>query len=600
MFISKGRFVLTALVTAATIVILGTQIGTPVAAGVSRQESPPPTGPNGEVLVYPTGVYPADVQEVNAAVNGGIGPSGVLYDGGGTILLKATDRSGAFTYFHFGNDVTGRGNVKIFRDVVITGESFVPPSAPIKFPNTSDVPGVPTLTPDAQLPDGTPTAPDRTMVYGGRVPFYCDTMNPTPPVPPRFAVRNIFFAYPTSGAVRVKKCAGLEVSRCVVYDVTRTAVAGIPGFFVATGIEATGLMIIGPGQTNPNLYGDYTVFDNIVKRRTESSCGQGTPTIPDSYGQADSGIVVQLASMNANIYGNTVYNFPFIGIGIDANTGTSRLVDNRVFNCGFGGYVLPTTCVLTYGLPPGGIGARRNSAPLLIEHNEITCGYEANGALMSANGLGFAGVSNAIVRSNTIRGTVCGNGIFLTSMAPFTSTNDSILANDLRNLEAGLSQVLLDIGSNLNQLMNNDYGPVGHVVGGVYGPDLAGAYVRGSHHNTFVNENFWGSYPGICVSSPLPCMWFSAGSSGNTVSAFKNGQALQGFDICTQIYNAVNYELNQYNFITGYDKCASVPPAVIEALLHREGDFIARERLRCLDNGGIWDDLAQTCRHLDE
>jgi hypothetical protein len=607
MFISKQKILMTALAAAATVFGLGTQsgssvIGAPLSSlsDTARREFAPQTGPDGEVLVYPTGVYPADVQEVNAAVNGGIGPSGTVYTGGGTILLKATDRNGAITYFHFGNDVTGRGNVKIFTDVAITGESFAPPSAPVTFPNTFAVPGIPTLTPDAYLPDGTPTTPDRTMIYGGRKPFFCDTVNPTPPIPPRFAVRNIYFAYPSQGAVHVKKCAGLEVSHCVVYDITRAAASGIPGFFVAVAIEATGLKDIRPGQANPNLYGDYIVFNNIVKRRTENSCGQGTESVPDSYGHADSGIVAQLASMNANIYGNTIYNFPFVGIGIEANTSSSTIVDNKVFNCGFGGYMLPTTCVLTIALPAGGIGARRNTAPLLIEDNEITSGLDAGGTLNSTYGLGFAGVSNAVVRSNSVKGSVSTNGIFVTSFPPFASMNNSILANNLRDLEAGQSQAYLDVGSGLNQLMNNDYGPVGHVVAGTFYPGLAGAYVQGSHNNIFVNENFWGDYTGIYASPRVPCMWFTAGSTGNTVSAFKNGQALQGFDVCRQIYDAVNPEFNQFNIINGYDKCRTVPRDVIDAMAAREAEFIAREKQRCLDNGGTWDDHARTCRYWEE
>jgi hypothetical protein len=607
MKVSKQKMFVTALAVAATVSVLRTHIGASVTGAAmrspgdaARQESAPPTGPNGEVLVYPTGVYPTDVQEVDAAVNGGIGPSGTVYAGGGTILLKATDRNGAITYFHFGNDVTGRGNVKVFMDVVITGESFEPPPAPITFPNTSAIPGIPTLTPDFCLPDGTPTTPDRTMIYGGRVLFYCDTANPTPSLPPRFAVRNIYFAYPSGSVVRAKKCAGLEVSNCVVYDITRAAAAVFPGFFVAVGIEATGLGDIDPGHANPNLYGNYTVFKNIVKRRTESSCGQGTPGVPDSYGFADSGIIVQLASMNANIYGNTVYNFPFGGIGIEANTAGSTIVDNKVFNCGFGGYILPTSCVLTITVPASGIGVRRNTGPLLIENNEITCGIDASGRLMSTNGLGFAGVANAVVRSNIVRGSVSSNGIFITGFEPFISTSNCFLANDLRNLEAGTSQCFIDAGSDLNQLMNNDYGPVEHVVGGVYGPDLAGAYVRSSHNNTFMNENFWGDYPGTFAATPLPCMWFAAGSSGNTVSAFKCGQALQGFDICMQIYNAVNPGLGQFNIINGYNKCAGVPQTVLDTMAAREAEFIAREKQRCLDNGGSWDDLTQTCRGPEE
>lgn len=603
MSIRERKIFKMALAALAAAFMLITQIGVAVTratilsrSGAARQGVAPQTGPNGEILVYPTGVYPTDVHEVNAAVNGGIGPSGVAYIGGGMILLKAADRNGAIMYFHFGNDVTGRGNVKIFTDVVISGESLSSPHAPITFPNTGAIPGEPALTPDIQLPDGTPTIPDRTMIYGGYKPFYCDTTNPTPPTPPRVVVRNIYFAYPSQGAVHVKKCAGLEVSNCIVYDVTRAA-TGTPGFFVAVAIEATGLRNIAPGQINPDLYGDYTVFNNVVKRRKERSCGQGTASVPDSYGHADSGIIVQLASMNVNIYGNTVYNFPFVGIGIDANTADSRIVDNKVFNCGFGGYVLPTTCALTILQGASGIGTRRNTAPILIEDNEITCGSDASGILTSTNGLALVGVSNAVVRSNTVRGSVFSNGIFVSRISSFTPMNNSIMANNLRDLEAGLSQAFLDVGSNFNQFMNNDYGPVvGQVVAGTFSPGLAGAYIRDSHSNIFVNENFWGIYPGIYATPPLPCIWFAASSSGNTVSAFKSGQALQGFDICTQIYNAINPDFSQFNMINGYGKCTSVPQAVIDAMAAREAEFIAKQKQRCLDSGGSWDENTQTCR----
>jgi hypothetical protein len=112
-----------------------------------------------------------------------------------------------------------------------------------------------------------------------------------------------------------------------------------------------------------------------------------------------------------------------------------------------------------------------------------------------------------------------------------------------------------------------------------------------------VNEGFWGDYPGINATPPLPCVWFAAGSTGNTVSALKDGQALQGFDICTQIYNAINPAFNQFNIINGYERCKSVPQGVIDAIAIREAEIIARERQRCLDEGGIWDENAKTCRH---
>ena len=62
-------------------------------------------------IVYPTGQYPTDVQSVQAAL-----------DQGGTILLKATNASGAPTAFDFGPAVVGPGFATFSRDAEIVGE----------------------------------------------------------------------------------------------------------------------------------------------------------------------------------------------------------------------------------------------------------------------------------------------------------------------------------------------------------------------------------------------------------------------------------------------------------------------------------------------
>ena len=62
-------------------------------------------------VVYPTGVYPADVQFVQAAV-----------DQGGRVLLKATDFGRNPLAFNFGPAVVGSGRVLLTRDVTIIGE----------------------------------------------------------------------------------------------------------------------------------------------------------------------------------------------------------------------------------------------------------------------------------------------------------------------------------------------------------------------------------------------------------------------------------------------------------------------------------------------
>jgi hypothetical protein len=71
----------------------------------------PETAAQSLVVVYPTGQYPADVQNVKAAL-----------DGGGVILLKATTSTGVPTAFNFGPPVVGPGFVDVRRDSELVGE----------------------------------------------------------------------------------------------------------------------------------------------------------------------------------------------------------------------------------------------------------------------------------------------------------------------------------------------------------------------------------------------------------------------------------------------------------------------------------------------
>lgn len=72
-------------------------------------------------VVYPTGNYPADVQNVQAAL-----------DEGGTVLLKATSASGDTTAFNFGPPVAGPGFVTFARDAELIGEQLTEAAATIR------------------------------------------------------------------------------------------------------------------------------------------------------------------------------------------------------------------------------------------------------------------------------------------------------------------------------------------------------------------------------------------------------------------------------------------------------------------------------------
>ena len=82
----------------------------------------PAAGAGSHEVVYPTGVFPADVDNVQAAV-----------DQGGTVVLKATDTTGVPTAFDFGSsDHEGTGaEVRLTTDVEIRGETVGPTTTTI-------------------------------------------------------------------------------------------------------------------------------------------------------------------------------------------------------------------------------------------------------------------------------------------------------------------------------------------------------------------------------------------------------------------------------------------------------------------------------------
>jgi hypothetical protein len=73
--------------------------------------SPHAFGVNPATVVYPTGSFPLDVQNVQAAI-----------DGGGTVILKATNATGQPTAFNFGPPTTSGGHAELTTDVTIVGE----------------------------------------------------------------------------------------------------------------------------------------------------------------------------------------------------------------------------------------------------------------------------------------------------------------------------------------------------------------------------------------------------------------------------------------------------------------------------------------------
>ncbi len=80
--------------------------------------SPRASGRDAVLTVYPTGIYPADVQNVQAAVD--------TVDPGGTVILKPTDATGNPLAFNFGGTAIGNGGaVKLLRPgITVTGDGW--------------------------------------------------------------------------------------------------------------------------------------------------------------------------------------------------------------------------------------------------------------------------------------------------------------------------------------------------------------------------------------------------------------------------------------------------------------------------------------------
>ena len=210
----------------------------------------------------------------------------------------------------------------------------------------------------------------------------------------------------------------------------------------------------------------------------------------------------------------------------------------------------------------------------------------------------LGGISNATFENNIVvndpalvqgeAGVTISGITVAASGGIYFSKNNQILGNDSRGLLSQENQLEIIAGCDGNICKNNDYGAI---YGGL---EMAGAHIS-SNYNTFVNENFWGNYPGY---PQAVCMWFNSGALYNTVSALKNGQALQGFDICTQIYFEEGTE-PPANTITGYSKCSAVPESVKQAMEAKSAAFIDRKKTRCLDANGTWDDATQTCTYQE-
>jgi len=157
--------------------------------------------------VYPTGVYPDDVSNVQAAVSAG-----------GNVVLQATDLSGTPTAFNFGPATEGSGAVGLLVDVNISG--------------TRAATG------------------EMTTITGGAVPIQVVR-------PIHFAVRGLRFVGPLDGAIDVVYSRDAVIAGNVVQDVVPFLMSDGTTQGIAIGVNS------GTGPTS-NIRGNVLIADNVI------------------------------------------------------------------------------------------------------------------------------------------------------------------------------------------------------------------------------------------------------------------------------------------------------------------------------------------------
>jgi hypothetical protein len=223
--------------------------------------------------VYPTGVNPTDVQNVQAAVNQG-----------GNILLKAVNKSGQPTAFNFGTwadngTVPANSSVTLTAAVAITGEQV---------------------------------GSNRTTISGGVSPFY-ESDNGY-----KVSITGLKFVNPRYDAITIWRSAGITI--------VNNEVAGVLPLTDGSGEFTTEMGIFVGGAGNATVTGPVNIYGNYVHGLT----GAGEEHGIYAY-TVESPITIDANTVEvgfATTAGDGVVDSE--GIEVDGSTGASVIADNTI------------------------------------------------------------------------------------------------------------------------------------------------------------------------------------------------------------------------------------------------------------------------------
>ena len=377
-----------------TIKILFAAIGL-MAASVHAK---PPT------IVYPTGIFPTDVQNVQAAINQG-----------GTVLLKATDPVGHPLAFNFGTPqhLPPLRAVIIQNDVLISGETI---------------------------------GASRTTVSGGSTPFRI--------FGGKNSIQGIKFDGALTHAILVSASNGTSIIGNQIKNV-------VPDLFVFPGVSLTladgidafpdggrpaadisGSLVIS-GNTFEDLSGSFSIavqVDSVAANVTVSDNTFQLGQLASDLGLNNSGAIACIRCHSVvTISGNMITIGPgivFDGIAMVGDADARYHVhDNTISSQG----------PITDGIDVFGQGGDPGpTVAAVIEHNNITVHNGTSGF----NGLSLIGaVSQSTIQGNTLNGDA---GVALDALALFPGdqidqgVSNRFLFNDIANVTVSFSHVAFD------------------------------------------------------------------------------------------------------------------------------------------------------------
>lgn len=367
--------------------------------------------PSFDQVVIPTGGFPADLQNVQAAV-----------DLGGTVLLKAKNSAGLPTAFNFGAPPPDEGagyQVALQGDVQLFGEAV---------------------------------GSARTTIQGGYRSVLVGVtgwQQGYSPVPGRVRIQGIDFEGPEQAAIDVYQAADVEIADIGISNV------------VMTGGIATGINIFGGGEER-RVTGKVVIRDNVIRYRGEESA-------------FSSAIVLDDLSADVNILRNVIETTQDVGaiLVVRQVEGRVRIAYNLVVpdrdapGLGAGIYIFANdlwndirtsrpryeivdNCVVTEAYGIGLVGDRGSIDAPIIKRNNIT----ARGLFDWEEGIFFGGnVSGAIVSDNRIDGAGA-YGIDVFAFEPGQVADSNVFkGNDLSHFDAGIADVFLDAYTTNNRVV---------------------------------------------------------------------------------------------------------------------------------------------------